>query len=458
MRHKKGRYGYLIGTLMTAGDFAVVNLVMCLTMLWTGQRPVAAPIALWVSLNAAYLITVLAGRNIHRQRTLYAEHVISHLLRTIGLHAAVFLTLMLLFDIDLSLNFIMRFYIALTILLGTWRLSSRFLLKLYRRHGYNYRRVIVVGGGPIGLRLISELESDSSYGYRVEAFFDEQSHADDSHYRGDLSAVQPFVEANIIDEMYCALSDSSEDEVKRMVRLAESNAIDFYYVPPVDNRVTRRFELENVGRVPVLSIRENPLANPLNSAVKRCCDILFSIVGILLTAVIALPLAIGIKLSSPGPVIFKQRRTGYRGREFTCYKFRTMRVNDESDTRQASEDDPRKTRFGDWMRHTSIDELPQLYNVLRGEMSLIGPRPHMTAQTEQYSALIDKYMVRHTIKPGITGWAQVNGMRGATDELWKMERRVEYDVWYAENWSLLLDLKIVFLTFKMMFTGDNNAF
>ena len=173
---------------------------------------------------------------------------------------------------------------------------------------------------------------------------------------------------------------------------------------------------------------------------------------------IYIPVAIAIKLGSKGPVYFKQERTGYRGRPFKCLKFRTMRVNATSDTSQATANDPRKTRFGDFLRRSSLDELPQFINVWKGDMSIVGPRPHMLKHTEDYSRLIDGYMVRHAVKPGITGWAQVNGYRGITDELWKMERRVEHDVWYIENWSILLDLKIMVRTVLNAFMGEKNAF
>ena len=153
-----------------------------------------------------------------------------------------------------------------------------------------------------------------------------------------------------------------------------------------------------------------------------------------------------------------QKRTGYRGQAFDCYKFRTMRINADSDTLQATKGDPRVTKFGNFLRRSSIDELPQFYNVWLGEMSIVGPRPHMVAQTEMYSELIDKYMLRHTIKPGITGWAQVRGYRGQTEELWQMEKRVEYDVWYAENWTFFLDLKIIFRTVWNALKGEDNAY
>jgi putative colanic acid biosynthesis UDP-glucose lipid carrier transferase len=202
----------------------------------------------------------------------------------------------------------------------------------------------------------------------------------------------------------------------------------------------------------------NPLKNPLNSAIKRAFDIVFSAVFLIFSPLIFIPVAIGIKLSSPGPIFFKQERTGYLGRSFYCYKFRTMRVNATADSAQATKDDPRKTKFGDFLRRTSIDELPQFFNVLRGDMSVVGPRPHMLKHTELYSSIISSYMVRHFVRPGITGWAQVNGYRGITDELWKMEKRVEHDVWYIEHWNFFLDLKIIVRTVINALGGEKNAF
>jgi putative colanic acid biosynthesis UDP-glucose lipid carrier transferase len=165
-----------------------------------------------------------------------------------------------------------------------------------------------------------------------------------------------------------------------------------------------------------------------------------------------------IKIQSPGPIIFKQERTGLDGESFKMYKFRSMHVNREADLKQALKDDPRKFPFGNLMRKTSIDELPQFWNVLKGDMSIVGPRPHMLAHTEMYAQLIKKYMVRHFVKPGITGWAQVKGYRGETKELWQMEGRVRRDIWYMENWSIWLDIRIVWLTFKSLFRHDENAY
>ena len=207
-----------------------------------------------------------------------------------------------------------------------------------------------------------------------------------------------------------------------------------------------------------MAVRPNPSLNPINKTIKRAFDIIVSLTVLIVSPIVFIPVAIAIKLSSAGPVFFKQKRTGYRGKEFDCYKFRTMNTSHETESQQATREDPRVTRVGRFLRHYSIDELPQFYNVLKGDMSIVGPRPHMVEHTSAYREIVEKYMVRHIVKPGITGWAQVRGYRGQTDELWMMEKRVECDVWYAENWNFMLDMKIILLTVINVFKGDKNAY
>ena len=211
--------------------------------------------------------------------------------------------------------------------------------------------------------------------------------------------------------------------------------------------------------MPILNLGYEPLSKVENRFLKRLFDIMLS--GIFLVTVFpVIYLIVGtiIKLTSPGPVFFKQMRTGLNGREFKCYKFRSMRVNDEADKKQATVDDPRKTKFGNFLRRSNIDELPQFINVFRGEMSIVGPRPHMLAHTETYARLIDKYMVRHFIKPGVTGWAQTHGFRGETKELSQMEGRVQSDIWYMEHWTIWLDLYIIYKTIANVIVGEKNAY
>ena len=452
----KGRYGYLIGWIFTFIDFVVMNATFVAVAWMNHVTHFIAPLPL-LALNVAMMATTMATRGIHTRRTVYLDQALLEMLKELLLHGVLTIALMALFDVPIVWRVLARFYLLLVFTLGLWWILSRKVIKNYRSRGYNYRRTIVVGSGSVAQRLIDELEGDRGYGYKIVGLFDDTGPSCGRELTGTVADVEPFVTQNVVDEMYCTIPDSESATVKRLIALAEAHDIEFYLVPQIEREVTRRFDLDKVGTVPILAIHSYPLHNPFNRFAKRMFDLVVSTILLALFPLVWIPVALGIILSSPGPVFFKQRRTGYRGRSFTCYKFRTMRVNKDSDTRQATPDDERTTRFGNFLRRTSLDELPQLFNVWLGEMSLVGPRPHMLVHTELYSKLIDKYMLRHSIKPGITGWAQVNGYRGVTDQLWKMERRVEFDVWYTENWTFMLDLKILYLTvFKVLF-GDEKA-
>ena len=446
-------------------DLLIVNLVFLSTMIWKGQgdgynelfsRPV------WLALNVAMLVCIYFYSNVHERRVFYAEKVVGQALKLVLTHAGIFVSLTsFLNQLNAPWRILLIFYAIFFLAISAWWVLSRQLVKLYRNHGFNFKRVIVIGGGTVGVRLIDEMLADQGYGYHIVGFFDNnpKSRSASAVYQGTLDDVELFVKTHQVDEMFCAVPDIEDNQnVSRMIRIADNNAVDFYYVPQFGRTVTRQFELSSIGDVPILAVHPYPLKNPINRLVKRSFDLVVSTVALVLSPLVILPVAIGIKLSSPGPIFFVQKRTGYRGQAFNCYKFRTMRVNDDSDTLQATKGDPRVTRFGNFLRRTSLDELPQFYNVWLGEMSVVGPRPHMVAQTEMYSELIDKYMLRHTIKPGITGWAQVRGYRGQTEELWQMEKRVEYDVWYAENWTFFLDMKILFRTMWNAIIGEDNAY
>lgn len=453
---KKGRYGQFIRAIFTAVDFAVMNTAYISLYIFTGDSSFFAR-SIWLLMNLSFLIVEFITSRIHERRVVFADRVMIEASRTVGIHLAIFFTLLSFLDINIEPLEYIKFYVLFFCGLSFWWIISRKMIKRYRTLGFNFRRIIIIGGGIAGTRLLNELMQDAGYGYRILGIFDDNNKSRTlTGYKGSLSDVEQFVKDNLVDEMYCTISD--EENNAKMIKIAEHNAIDFYYVPQFSKLVTRKFELSSIGNVPILTLRPNPLNNAFNRWIKRLIDFTISSIVLILSPIVLIPVAIGIKLSSPGPIFFKQKRTGYRGKDFWCFKFRTMRVNADSDKIQATKHDPRKTKFGDFLRHTSIDELPQFFNVWRGDMSIVGPRPHMIKHTQDYSALIDKYMLRHTIKPGITGWAQVNGLRGQTKELWQMEKRVEYDVWYAENWNVMLDLKILFLTVFNAIRGEKNAF
>jgi putative colanic acid biosynthesis UDP-glucose lipid carrier transferase len=260
------------------------------------------------------------------------------------------------------------------------------------------------------------------------------------------------------DEIYVCLSRLQRDVIRKISSYCDQKLVRFYYVPVSVETLGIDLKRELLDDMEIFTTYENPLMNPVNKALKRAFDIVMSLIVLLIVLPFMPILWLIIKIQSPGPLFFKQLRTGLDGQEFYCYKFRSMHVNADADKVQATKDDPRKYPFGNFMRKANIDELPQFWNVLRGDMSIVGPRPHMLAHTEQYSQLIEKYMVRHFLKPGVTGWAQVTGFRGETKELWQMEGRVKRDIWYMEHWSIWLDIRIIWMTLKTVFVHDKHAY
>ena len=260
------------------------------------------------------------------------------------------------------------------------------------------------------------------------------------------------------DEIYVSVSRTERETVRRISRFCDRHVVRFYFVPVSVESLGIDLKREMLDDIEVYTTYENPLANPVNKLIKRTFDIVMSVVALLVTLPFLPIIWIIIKIQSPGPLLFKQERTGVDGKSFNMLKFRSMHVNADADRLQATKDDPRKYPFGNFMRKANVDELPQFLNVLKGDMSIVGPRPHMLAHTQQYSELIDKYMVRHFVKPGVTGWAQVTGFRGETKELWQMEGRVKRDIWYIEHWSIWLDIRIMWMTVKSMVVHDKNAY
>lgn len=348
---------------------------------------------------------------------------------------------------------------ALALVLFGSRMWARNIIRRFRTYGINNRRVLFVGAGHNLRYLYDELTENPTTGFRVKGYFDESTQnqfTDVLPRLGGIAEIESYLKKQPVDIVFCNLTSRHNKEILELMNYCENHLIRFYSVPNVRNYVHHVMQVEMVGNMPVLSLREEPLNQPVNRIVKRAFDIVFSLLFLCtIFPFIFIFCAIGIKLSSKGPVFFKQKRTGIRGEEFTCYKFRSMHQNDQADTLQATKHDPRKFPFGDFIRRTNLDETPQFINVLRGEMSIVGPRPHMLKHTEEYSQLVDKYMVRHWAKPGITGWAQVTGARGETEHLWQMEERIQKDVWYIENYSFMLDMQIIILTIKTIFLHDD---
>ena len=346
-------------------------------------------------------------------------------------------------------------------LLGLWKLIFLTIRKSDRSSLIDTRAVIIIGGGRIGSDLYSFFKQNPERGYRLVGFFDDGPDVvmDRQLYLGGTDDCISYVLNNKVDEIFCTLPNSEAQTIEKLMLDADKNLIRFKFIPEYYDYAKKPTFIQSFGHIPVISVRPEPLENMLNRSIKRLFDVLFSLFIILFVFSWLFPiLAILIKLESKGPIFFVQERSGRDNKPFKCYKFRSMRVNNDSDKKQATRGDSRITKTGAFIRKTSIDELPQFFNVLLGNMSVVGPRPHMISHTQQYSQLIDTFMVRHFLKPGITGWAQIQGLRGETQTTQAMLERVEADVWYLENWSFLLDMKIIFLTVWNVFRGEKNAF
>lgn len=460
------RHGYLIQWLIGIGDMVVLNLMFLLVYheldsfytkaIDNNLREVL------LLLNFCYFFSLyFVPIQLHRS-IVYLDKIVQRAFSVISLLIFLFATCLIFLNVgDVLATFLVVYYVSTIVVFSCWRVFVRMLLKFYRRKGYNFKRVVIVGAGKNGMELYRAMRDDISSGFNILGFFDDNLALKDilPSYLGTTDKVEEFAIAKDIDEIYCTLPGTNDEKILRMLNFAEKQMIRFYIVPEFYRNVKKSMVMEFLESVPLLTIRCEPLQAFYNRALKRSFDLVFSSV-VLCTIFPILYVLIGflIKRSSPGPIFFKQKRTGLYGHDFECYKFRTMRVNDQADTMQAVKDDPRKTKIGDFLRRTNLDEFPQFINVFKGDMSVVGPRPHMLKHTEQYSALIDKYMVRHLVKPGVTGWAQVTGYRGETKTLEQMEGRVKRDVWYIENWTFFLDLKIIVVTLVNMFRGDKNAY
>jgi putative colanic acid biosynthesis UDP-glucose lipid carrier transferase len=324
------------------------------------------------------------------------------------------------------------------------------------------RTAVVVGASALGVKVARALQGGDTAGAEFVGFFDDRTDVRiDAEAKeqvlGTLADVAAYTTEHGVREVYITLPLGSQPRIVELLEQLQGTTASLFFVPDVFGISIIQGRLQDMNGVPVVGICETPFTGT-NELVKRASDLVIASIIVILISPLLLAIAIGVKLSSPGPVLFKQRRNGLDGHEIVVYKFRSMRTLDDGPVvRQATRNDPRVTPFGAFLRRTSLDELPQFFNVLQGTMSIVGPRPHAVTHNKEYRQIIKAYMVRHKVKPGITGWAQVNGQRGETDTVEKMRTRVEYDLEYLRNWSLGLDLKIIVATIKLLF-WDRHAY
>jgi putative colanic acid biosynthesis UDP-glucose lipid carrier transferase len=347
-------------------------------------------------------------------------------------------------------------------LLWMWRLGLRIVLQEARVRGYNNRTAAIVGVSAVGERLADRVANSPWMGLNLVGFYDDRSIArleanNLSHVevRGGFDSLVAAARRREVDMVYIALPPRAEPRINELIRRLSDTTASVYLAYDFGGYDLLRARWSSVGDVPVMSVVEDPFCG-MDGMIKRVEDVLLATVILMIIAVPMAIIALAVRLTSPGPIFFRQRRYGLNGEEIRVLKFRTMTVCEDGDkVVQAKRDDARVTRLGAFLRRTSLDELPQFLQVITGTMSIVGPRPHAVAHNEQYRSLIRGYMRRHKVKPGITGWAQVNGWRGETDTVEKMEKRVQYDLEYISHWNLSLDLKIVAMTVWSVLRGRN---
>lgn len=344
--------------------------------------------------------------------------------------------------VDFSRLALFLFFVFSTLSVSAKRICLRALLRYFRKQGYNQKHVIVVGNGHFARQYIEDVKKRPYLGFVVDGYVSKTDKPGMGRRLGEYEELEAILERYSADELIVALEPHEIRFMEQVLACADKEGTKVCIIPFYNDYIPTHPVVDVVGRTKLINIRTTPLDNVLWQIVKRVMDFAGALVLIVLTSPLMLIAAIGVRLSSPGPIIFKQARIGKNKKEFRMYKFRSMRVNDAENSAWSTNVDPRKTRFGSFIRKYSIDELPQLFNVLKGDMSLVGPRPEIPFYVRQFKEEVPLYLVRQQVRPGMTGWAQVHGLRGDTS----IEKRVEYDIWYIENWSIWLDIRILFMT------------
>jgi len=460
---KQGRYLIFITILYIMEDVILLNLLFFGMMSYLNYKLSEPYQILFILINLGYLFSFFLIRvDFNDVKQLHIPHLIRRNFYKLTITALILISSVFFLKIadDVSRQFILIFFsLACISLTGAQWITRKALTFTIRS---TISKGIILGAGLIGSKVFDEMLRNVYNGVVIDGFFDDDTSKIISGMKveGTIEEAKNYIIKHGITNVFCTLPVSAEEKIKDFIKFSESHVINFHIVPSIGYYYSGAQPIvEYMGIMPVFILRNLPLSYLHNALIKRCFDIIISFIALIILVPVVFPVvSIFVKISSSGPVIFKQKRTGKRGNMFDCYKFRTMLCNEDENTKQATADDNRKTKVGNFLRKTSIDELPQFFNVLIGNMSLVGPRPHMLLHTSQYSPKVDKYMVRHFVKPGITGLAQVNGFRGETKELEMMEKRIMYDIKYVENWSMKMDIAILFKTFFLFLKGDENAY
>ncbi|OUS02414.1 undecaprenyl-phosphate glucose phosphotransferase [Flavobacteriales bacterium 33_180_T64] len=448
---KQGRYSGYLRPLSYLIDLSIIN---SLAILYFFQN--IDPFVYIFVISISWLILSITNKFYNVYRYTREVNILAIILRQMILFALLMLAFAGFFhDLNIYPLIIIKYTAVSFLLIAIFKFALFYLLQNYRASfGGNFRKTVIYGANKKTLALENFFNKNPEYGYMHSKTFSFEDRKDTN-----LDASFNYIKNEEIDEIYCSISELTNKQINDIVDFADNNLKILKFLPDNKEIYSKKLKYEYYDYIPILSLRNIPLEDSINMVIKRTFDIVFSSLVIIfilswLTPIIALL----IKLESKGPVFFKQSRNGFNYKEFDCYKFRSMTPNKDANLYQATRGDLRITKIGKFIRKTSLDELPQFFNVLFGDMSVVGPRPHMVSHTNMYAKKIDKFMVRHFVKPGITGLAQISGFRGEVESDKDIIGRVKYDIFYIENWSLLLDLKIITKTFINAIRGEEKAY
>ncbi len=424
-----------------------------------GVLPVRDYFIVLVFLVPGYILLYFLCNVYGPKRTVKRRHEILAIIQanTLGMAFYIIILYVVIREINYSRGMMAIFYLLNTFFTALTRIVLRKALQTMRRKGYNLKHVLVVGYSRAAEQYIDRLQWNPQWGYKVCGILDDTVPRGTLYkgvkVLGRIDNLEVILPQNELDEIAIALALRDYEQLEHIVSVCEKSGVHTKFIPDYNSVIPTRPYTEDLMGLPVINIRYVPLSNTGNQVIKRAMDVVGALVGIVIASPVMLIAAALVKLSSPGPVIFKQERVGLHGKPFYMYKFRSMEQQSEEEEKKAwtVRGDPRVTGIGKFLRRTSMDELPQLLNILKGDMSLVGPRPERPQFVERFREEIPRYMVKHQVRPGLTGWAQVNGYRGDTS----IKKRIDCDIYYIENWTIGFDIKIIFLTFFTVFIHKN---
>tara|TARA_B110000305_G_C19423297_1_gene632118 strand:- start:718 stop:2097 length:1380 start_codon:yes stop_codon:yes gene_type:complete len=450
----KKRYSYLIRAFQIITDVFIINSIVYLIH---DQQYLNIYFLLYITVYWVLSSSLLGFYKVHRYTRVF--RLFALLVKQFSILALGYFAYFGIFREGYIVNNQFLILTSIFISIAFSKFLWFFLLKKYRSLGNNFRTTVVVGFDDSSKNIIKIFKSKSNLGYKYLGFFSKKTYYE-KEYLGNLESISEYISKNTVDEMYCSLTSLTKDQIKKINKLALVENISLKLIPNTSELYSKNQSIAFYDdTIMILNVNKLPFEFTENFYTKRVFDIFFSLMVCVFILSWLIPvLWILVKLESKGPLIFKQPREGVNGSKFICYKFRSMRVNELSDKVHASKDDPRVTKIGAFLRKTSIDEFPQFLNVLLGDMSIVGPRPHVESLSLEYQKEVTDYLKRHIVKPGITGLAQISGYRGEIKTAIDIKNRVRLDIFYIENWAFFLDVKIIIQTVLSVFKGDEKAY